>query len=115
MIILALATALAAPQAALAAPQAALAAPQAVLAAPQAVLADPAMGHAGDTDLNNGGWDEKSWRMISYGKGHGIGDCVTSQNFAWDGARLRMTKMTEMAKCRGSIDYIRTWTARTSR
>jgi hypothetical protein len=108
MIILALATALAAPQAALAAPQAAL-------AAPQAALADPAMGHAGDTDLTNGGWDEKSWRMISYGKGHGIGDCVTSQNFAWDGARLRMTKMTEMAKRRGSIDYIRTWTARTSR
>lgn len=90
----------------------ALAAP---LAVPKAALAAPAMGDADDTDLTNGGWDEKSQRMTGYGKGRGISDCGTSQNFAWDGARLRMTKMTGTGECRGSIDYIRTWTARIGR
>ena len=82
------------------------------LAAPQAALADPALSDAGDTDLTNGGWDEKSWRMISYGKGRWIGDCGTSQNFAWTGAWSRVTERDE---CRGSIDYFRPWTARTNR
>jgi hypothetical protein len=76
---------------------------------------DPGMGEPGDTDLTNGGWDEKSQRMSSYAKGRGIGDCGTSQSYAWDGTRFRMTEMAEMGECRGSIDYIRIWTARTSR
>ena len=76
---------------------------------------NPGMGDAEDTDLTNGGWDAKTQRMSSYAKGRGIGDCGTSQTYAWDGTRFRMTEMTEMTECRGSVDYIRTWTARTSR
>ncbi len=74
---------------------------------------DPGMGEQGDTDLTNGDWDPKTQRIDSYAKGRGIGDCGTSQSYAWDGARFRMVEMTEMGECRGSVDWIRTWTART--
>lgn len=66
-------------------------------------------------ELINGAWDPKSRRISSYELVRGIGDCGTSEIYAWDGNRFRTTEAKEMGECRGSKDYIRTWTARTSR
>jgi len=82
---------------------------------PAAFDADPGMGEAGDTDLTNGGWDPKTQRITSYAKGRGIGDCGTLQSYAWDGTRFRLSQRTEMSECRGSVNFIRTWTARVPR
>lgn len=65
----------------------------------------------GETDLVNGDWDDKSRRLSSYAKGRGLGDCGTSQEYAWDGSRFRLTLQTDMGECRGSVDYITTWRA----
>lgn len=61
--------------------------------------------------LVNAGWDDKTGTLSSYAKGRGIGDCGVSQQWVWDGARFRLTEQTEMGECRGSIDWLRTWTA----
>ncbi len=78
----------------------------------------PGMGEApadGSGELTNGDWDPKGNRLSSYEKGRGLGDCGTSESFAWDGARFRLVEQSAMGECRGSVDYIRLWTARTSR
>ena len=78
----------------------------------------PGMGEPStdDTgDLTNGNWDPKTNRLNSYEKGRGIGDCGTSETYAWDGTRFRLVEQYAMGECRGSADYIRTWTARVSR
>ncbi|MHA3840357.1 DUF1176 domain-containing protein [Sphingomonas aestuarii] len=49
--------------------------------------------------------------LTSYAKGRGIGDCGVSQNFAWDGARFRLTEQGEMTECRGSTRLVTTWRA----
>ncbi len=53
--------------------------------------------------------------LVADAKGRGLGDCGIRQRFAWDGTRFRLVRQDEMTECRGSIDYIRTWTARTVR
>jgi len=89
--------------------------------APRPALFDlaPDMGEGapgpGSGDLTNGDWDPKSRRMSSYEKGRGLGDCGSTESYAWDGTRFRLVEQTEMGECRGSIDYIRIWIARTSR
>ncbi len=79
----------------------------------------PGMGEGdagpGSADLTNGDWDPKSRQMSSFEKGRGIGDCGTTEAYAWDGSHFRLVEQTEMGECRGSADYIRLWTARTSR
>lgn len=65
----------------------------------------------GDTQLVNGDWDDKTRILSSYAKGRGLGDCGTSQDFAWDGAMFRLTQQNEMDECRQSLDYITTWRA----
>lgn len=45
-------------------------------------------------------------------RGRGLGDCGTTQRYAWDGARFRLIEQRDMTECRGNIDYIRTWTVR---
>lgn len=60
--------------------------------------------------LVNAGWDDKTGILSSYAKGRGIGDCGTAQQWVWDGTRFRLTEQTEMGECRGSIDWLRTWT-----
>ncbi len=50
--------------------------------------------------------------LTSNAKGRGLGDCGVRQRFAWDGTRFRLIEQEEMGECRGSIDYIRTWSAR---
>lgn len=78
----------------------------------------PGMGEPstdGSGDLTNGGWDPKTRQLSSFEKGRGVGDCGTSETYAWDGARFRLVEQDEMDECRGSTDFIRTWIARTSR
>ena len=71
---------------------------------------------AADTgDLTNGDWDPKTRRLSSYEKGRGFGDCGLNQIYAWDGERFRLLEQAEMGECRGSIHFIRTWTARANR
>jgi hypothetical protein len=60
--------------------------------------------------LVNAYWENNG--LGAYAKGRGLGDCGTSQSFAWDGSRFRLVEQNEMGECRGSTDYIRTWQAR---
>ncbi|KQM97661.1 DUF1176 domain-containing protein [Sphingomonas sp. Leaf25] len=53
--------------------------------------------------------------LSSDAKGRGLGDCGIGQRFAWDGARFRLIERREMEECRGSIDFIRTWTVQVVR
>lgn len=69
----------------------------------------------GSGDLTNGDWDPKTRQLGSFEKGRGVGDCGTTETYAWDGARFRLVEQDEMGECRGSADFIRTWIARTSR
>lgn len=75
----------------------------------------PGMGEEaareGPGELTNGDFDPKSGQLSSYEKGRGLGDCGTSETYAWDGRRFRLIEQTAMGECRGSIDYIRVWTA----
>ncbi len=64
-------------------------------------------------DVINADWDASARRLTTYGKGRGIGDCGTTQAFAWDGARFRLVEQAAMGECRGSTDYIPVWRART--
>lgn len=73
----------------------------------------PGMGDA--DELTNGDWDPKTRRLSSFEKGRGIGDCGTTEDYAWDGARFRLVEQDQMTECRGSTDYIRTWIARERR
>src|SRR5262249_33612075 len=65
--------------------------------------------------LVNAGFDPKTASLSSYSKGRGPGDCGTSQQWVWDGSRFRLTEMREMSECRGSIEWMRTWTASVTR
>jgi hypothetical protein len=65
--------------------------------------------------LVNAGWDPERQRLTSLSKGRGLGDCGTSREYAWDGARFRLVEQAEMGECRGSVDYITTWRARVIR
>ena len=65
-----------------------------------------------EAGLYNAEWDAKARRLGTYMKGRGLGDCGTTQTFAWDGSRFRLAEQTEMGECRGSLDYITTWRAR---
>lgn len=63
----------------------------------------------GNPMLVNAGFEKGV--LSHYAKGRGLGDCGTSQEFVWDGARFRLTEQREMHECRGSVDWIRTWRA----
>ncbi len=64
-----------------------------------------------DMGLVNAGYDPKTRRLSSFMKGRGLGDCGSSQVYAWDGARFRLSEQSDMGECRGATDYIRTWRA----
>lgn len=78
---------------------------------------DAPSGIEGDSptvgNVVNGGFEDGI--LTSYAKGRGIGDCGIDRRFAWDGNRFRLIEQSEMEECRGSIDMIRTWTARVVR
>ncbi|SMF64453.1 DUF1176 domain-containing protein [Allosphingosinicella indica] len=67
----------------------------------------------GNPMLVNAGYEKGV--LSHYAKGRGLGDCGTSQEFVWDGARFRLTEQREMHECRGSVDWIRTWRAAVKR
>lgn len=86
-------------------------------ATPARFDAPPGMGETstdGTGELTNGDWDPKTRRLNSFEKGRGLGDCGSTELYAWDGSAFRLVDQSEMGECRGSIDYIRTWFARTS-
>ncbi|WP_394652244.1 DUF1176 domain-containing protein [uncultured Sphingomonas sp.] len=64
---------------------------------------------AGPATLVNASFDKGL--LQSYAKGRGIGDCGTSQTFAWDGTRLRLTEQGEMGECRGNTGLATIWRA----
>jgi hypothetical protein len=70
-------------------------------------------GGLGEDDdlLVNAGWDAKTRRLTTFGKGRGLGDCGSGQEYAWDGGRFRLIHEESMGECRGSTDYITTWRA----
>lgn len=49
--------------------------------------------------------------LTSYAKGRGLGDCGSSQGFAWDGKRYRLVTQDDMRECRGNTNFIATWRA----
>jgi len=80
---------------------------------PRPAKFDVAPGMDEGSDLTNGGWDDKTRTLGSYEKGRGIGDCGGTESYAWDGTRFRLIEAATMGECRGSVDFIRVWTART--
>lgn len=72
----------------------------------------PGMGEGGDGPLVNADWDAGTRRLTSYAKARGLGDCGSTKDYAWDGARFRLARQTFMGECRGSTDYITTYRAR---
>jgi hypothetical protein len=70
-----------------------------------------ARGVGDDNMIYNSDWDPKVRRLGTYFNERGIGDCGTTQAWAWDGTRFRLAEQSEMGECRGSLDYITTWRA----
>jgi hypothetical protein len=63
-------------------------------------------------ELTNAQWipGERLLREVPLGRG--LGDCGSRSAYAWDGTRFRLVEQSEMAECRGALDYITTWRAR---
>lgn len=77
---------------------------------------DPGWGEEGGPPmLVNAGWAAETRSLSSYAKGRGLGDCGSSEEMAWDGARFRLIEARTMGECRGSLDWIRTWRATVKR
>ncbi|HEY0112241.1 MAG TPA: DUF1176 domain-containing protein [Allosphingosinicella sp.] len=72
-------------------------------------------GEEGHPILTNAEWDPKRRLLTAFGKGRGLGDCGTGQDYAWDGTRFRLIQQIDMDECRGSVDYITTWRAEVRR
>jgi hypothetical protein len=69
-------------------------------------------GSGEEETLFNVEWDEQSRRLETYFKGRGIGDCGSTQSYAWDGRRFRLVEASHMGECRGAREFIRTFEAR---
>ncbi len=62
--------------------------------------------------LTNADWDAERGLLTSFGKARGLGDCGTSNEYAWDGRAFRLVEQADMDECRGSRDYITTLMAK---
>ena len=62
--------------------------------------------------LVNARFDPRTGTLSSFAKARGIGDCGTSADYRWDGARFRTVEQRVMGACRGSTDYLRIRVAR---
>lgn len=72
----------------------------------------PTWGGEGSQPLVvNAGWDEQEQTLSSYGKGRGIGDCGSAENYVWDGERFRLIEASAMRECRGAYEWITIWRA----
>lgn len=66
-----------------------------------------------DSDLTmNLSWDDKTYKLSSYFKGRGIGDCGGGTEWVWDGKMFRVVKETLMDECLGAIAWIPIFRAR---
>lgn len=82
-------------------------------ATPARFDADPGMGGSEVVGSPvNADWDTRIRRLGTFARGRGVGDCGTTQSYAWDGTRFRLVEQAEMGECRGSTDFITTWRAR---
>ncbi|HZF42576.1 MAG TPA: DUF1176 domain-containing protein [Sphingomonadaceae bacterium] len=82
-------------------------------ATPARFDADPGMGGSEvGGSLVNAGWDARTRRLGTFARARGVGDCGTTQRYAWDGTRFRLVERMDMGECRGSTDFITTWRAR---
>lgn len=62
--------------------------------------------------LVNARIDPRTGTLSSFAKARGLGDCGTSADYRWDGARFRTVEQRVMGACRGSTDYLRIRVAR---
>ena len=55
--------------------------------------------------LINPNFDEETMTLSSFGKGRGIGDCGSDEEWVWDGKTFRLAKLSLMSECHGvSLD-----------
>ncbi len=73
----------------------------------------PTWGGEGNQPLLvNASWDEQDQTLSSYGKGRGLGDCGSAENYVWDGDRFRLIDASAMNECRGAYEWITVWRAK---
>ncbi|WP_373490495.1 DUF1176 domain-containing protein [Parasphingorhabdus sp.] len=68
-------------------------------------------GEGADPLLVNANWNDQDRTLASYGKGRGIGDCGSAENYVWDGIMFRLIAASAMQECRGAFEWITTWRA----
>tara|TARA_R110000772_G_scaffold60328_18_gene136262 strand:- start:9113 stop:10204 length:1092 start_codon:yes stop_codon:yes gene_type:complete len=72
----------------------------------------PSWGGEGNQPLLvNVGWDEQDQTLSSFGKGRGLGDCGSAENYVWDGETFRLIDASAMHECRGAYQWITIWRA----
>lgn len=68
-------------------------------------LALPVPGESGrlirETDLINASFDAERGRLLSFGKGRGIGDCGAAGEWGWTGTEFVLVSYTSLPLCRG--------------
>lgn len=69
-------------------------------------------GEGADPLLVNASWNEQDQTLSSYGKGRGLGDCGSAENYVWDGEMFRLIDASAMRECRGAYEWITTWQAK---
>lgn len=69
-------------------------------------------GEGADPLLVNANWNEQEQTLSSYGKGRGVGDCGSAENYVWDGDMFRLIEASAMQECRGAYDWITIWRAK---
>jgi hypothetical protein len=73
----------------------------------------PSWGGDGNQPLLvNASWDEQDQTLSSYGKGRGLGDCGSAENYVWDGEAFRLIDASAMNECRGAYEWITIWRAK---
>ncbi len=72
-------------------------------------------GDSGDRDappiIINARWNARLGILSGFAKGRGLGDCGTSEDYGWDGARFRLREASAMPVCRGAWEWPRIYSA----
>jgi hypothetical protein len=63
----------------------------------------------------NADYDPRTGMLEMFMKGRGLNDCGTTEDYAWDGTRFRLTYAGRMDECRGSLARIPVWRATVAR
>ena len=64
----------------------------------------------GDTGLLvNARWDTSKLILSTTNNSSGIGDCGSSAEYVWEGAKFHLTRARGMKECRGALDWITLW------